>query len=102
MFDHNTINTSSFGMLDAVNLTQIIGSQFTCNGDTLPGYATNGSGCWAVQNTLSGRASNGSATSLNTGCTGQTYIPGHYYGNILLNGAVISGCGTNQLSVPWP
>jgi hypothetical protein len=78
----------------------------TCLGD--PGIAGNGSGCWAVQNTLSG------CGTINSGCytlavngpnvsvSGNS--SGNYYGNIVQNGASVnpnSAPQNQQLTIPY-
>ena len=71
------------------------GGWLTCVGD--PNTQANGSGCWAVQNTLSGCASNGSCLAVGIGNCPNVSVAGNttgnYYGNILQNGAYVNGAG---------
>jgi parallel beta-helix repeat protein len=106
-FYHNTINTSTYG--EAYNFGTY-SSWAGCLGRTFSAGATwpvsNGSGCWMVQNTLSGCATAGGAAGY---CStllirDQYAISGDAYGNILQNGAVYDfnvSPGNNQLNVPF-
>jgi hypothetical protein len=109
---HNTQSSSSFGQLDtnpSVYPPGIpVGGFETCLGNnTISG---NGSGCWIIQNTLSGCTSTGNCINLfigapNVQVSGNS--TGNFYGNILQNGATnnvgngASGQGANQLTVPY-
>ena len=89
----NTLLTSSFGQPGQEMLT-CVGNQT---------IASNGSGCWAVQNTINGGCgSNGTCLTIAVGTPGLNGIStGNYYGNVVENGASILGGGSNQLTVPY-
>ena len=95
-FYQNTWITSQYGTLDTNGGTWPPGlSQrafFACAG---VGFI-NPNGCWAVQNTISGCTTGGVCNTLGNGTNG-----GNYYGNIVQNGAVVSGPASNQLTVPY-
>ena len=94
----NTLTLSSYGIPQEAFLT--------CLGNvTITG---NGSGCWAVQNTVSGCPTTGTNTSCQSLAVGCPNVQvsgnstGNYYGNIVQNGATYVGsCGTNQLTTPY-
>jgi hypothetical protein len=99
---HNTVNTSIYGENEPGTGTPA--AFVGCNGPAFPG--SNGAGCWAIQNTLSGcaTATSGQCTGLFTRAPGSGYNTGNYYGNILQNGAVYdvnSAPQNQQLTVPY-
>ena len=89
----NTLLTSSIGQPGQEMLT-CVGNQT---------IASNGSGCWAVQNTINGGCgSNGTCLTIAVGTPGLNGIStGNYYGNVVENGASILGGGSNQLTMPY-
>jgi hypothetical protein len=111
MFDHNTYVTANGGF-DAIN-SGVYGVMATCTAQLQS--PSDGHGCWMVQNTWTGSASNPGAVYApggmlttcpnNNGVTG--LITGNYYGNIFLDGSVFgfppygSSCGSSQNTVPY-
>jgi hypothetical protein len=104
-FYHNTLSVDTWGQAQSV--TSNNGGFLTCLGDSAaPG---NGSGCWAVQNTIGGCASSGSQPCIqlaigspNVSVSGNS--TGNYYGNILQNGAIYtpnSSPQNQQLTTPY-
>jgi hypothetical protein len=109
----NKLTTSSFGQASPPT-TSRGGGFLSCVGNagiTLD----NGSGCWAVGNTLNGCASQGTNPCVQLQMSAPNYpyagnSTGNYYGNILQNGAVLNGTcyngclptgAANQLTVPY-
>lgn len=94
----NTMSVSSFGQFTFLGGYQNVGGFLSCLGNS-----GNGSGCWAVQNTLSGCASDGNCIQLAVK-TPSGQMTGNYYSNILLNGAWVnpnSSSQNGQLTVPY-
>jgi hypothetical protein len=86
-WNNNTYQTSQYGDGGAGSLGSCMGSDY---------IASNGTGCWFVNNTLTGATSGGSGTQLfegNTSCASGTFKPGNYSGNVVNSGAWINtGC----------
>jgi hypothetical protein len=86
-WNNNTFNTTSYGSSGTGSLHSCMGSSY---------IASDGSGCWSVNNLLQGRTSGGAGSQLfvgNTGCAGGHFKPGNYYGNALSDGAFTNtGC----------
>ena len=88
MWNNNSFITDSFGWM-VPNSGLNAGSEASCMGSSY--IAADGTGCWFVDNALSGRG-----TQLyegNTSCAGETFKPGNYSSNVVIGGAFINtGC----------
>ena len=98
------MNVSAYGAAHILGGYHDVGGVLSCLGDgAIP---ANGSGCWAVQNTLSGCASNGNCIALDSAGPNQAVSgnsTGNYYGNIMQNGAQYNRQSPQQgqLTVPY-
>jgi hypothetical protein len=92
-WNNNTFNTTSFGMWNPLNDTNV-GSLHSCMGSDY--IASNGTGCWSMNNLLEGATSGGSSTQLfegNSTCDGGLFKPGNYSDNLVTGGAFTNtGC----------
>jgi parallel beta-helix repeat protein len=101
MLDHNTIITGPFGGHNGISGVNTAGG-ISCDSDNQ--FAFNGTGCWAIQNLVTGQTSptfGSQGGQLSTGSSSDPASPGNYFGNVVTNGAFVSGQGVNQLTVPW-